>query len=280
MQTSDTITTLFCSSLASLISRTVTYPLDTVKTLVQNNRTKAGIIPVVKTALSTRKFSSFFQGLGVTLILSVPASTVYFTTYDRVKVTAAEHGSNPDSFLVHTASAVFAEGFSGLLFTPMEVMKQKMQVNKKSIGTFSMAKSIYQDFGIRGFFRGYWLSQVVFVPYTISYFVVYEKLKTIWGNYTGTATESVTTSNLSGTAYFLTSSLSACIAGAITNPPEVIKTRAQIASNINTVKIIKELWQEGGPGAFTKGLGARIAWIVPSMSLTVTMFELLKDSLL
>ncbi|KAJ3274206.1 hypothetical protein HDV01_003279 [Terramyces sp. JEL0728] len=273
MHTTETITTLFCSSLASLISRTTTYPLDTIKTLVQNNRTNHGIVPIVKTALSTRKFNSFFQGLGVTLALSVPASTVYFTTYDRVKVTGAEHGYNPDSFLVHTISAVCAEGFSGLLFTPMEVMKQKLQVGTKGTTTLNMAKSIYKDFGIRGFFRGYFLSQ-------ISYFVVYEKLKTMWGSYTRISTESITTSNLSGTAYFLTSSISACIAGAITNPPEVIKTRAQIASNVNTVKIIKELWREGGPRAFAKGMGARMAWIVPSMSITVTMFELLKDALL
>lgn len=218
-----------------------------------------------------------FQGLGVTLVFSVPASAVYLSTYDAAKQKCIAMGYNPHSIYVHSAAAVAAEGLSSVLFTPMEVMKQKLQVYEVRISTAQIASQVYQKHGLGGFYRGYWLTQGVFVPYTITYFVSYEKLKKLVSDKREPNETSTNASNLSFWKYLLCSSTSALLAAAISTPLDVIKTRVQIKSNQPALSVATELFKENGIRSFTKGMGARIAWAAPSMTICVTIFELLKD---
>jgi hypothetical protein len=154
----------------------------------------------------------------------------------------------------------------------MEVLKQKLQVIESKKDTMSMLRDTYTKYGIRGFYKGYFLGQAVFIPYTITYFVTYEQLKLQWKSYLDPSTQQLPIG-----MYITCSSISGAIAGAISNPLDVIKTRVQIASNKNTKQVIQQLYQESGISGFSKGMGARILWIAPSMSLSITIFEMLKD---
>jgi hypothetical protein len=58
---------------------------------------------------------------------------------------------------------------------------------------------------------------------------------------------------------------------------DVVKTRVQIASNMDTRLVIRELYAKYGWKWITKGIVARIGWVAPSMTITITIFELLKD---
>jgi hypothetical protein len=151
----------------------------------------------------------------------------------------------------------------------MEVIKQKLQVSKSRSDTIPLLKDTWNKYGIRGFYRGYFLGQAVFIPYTIAYFVSYEQMKLRWKAYSNSDT-------IPFNIYLISSSISAAIAGAISNPIDVVKCRVQV-SNKRTVDILKQLYNDHGIQGFTKGLGARILWIAPSMSISVTIFELLKD---
>jgi hypothetical protein len=255
----DTLYTLAFSSISSLIARTTFYPLDTIKTRIQHAK-----------AYKPTTWNPFklYQGLGVTLLFSVPASAVYLTTYDTVK----EYRDNSDSFITHTVAAISAEGIAGILFTPMEVLKQKLQVLEAKKDTMSMLRDTYNKFGIRGFYKGYFLGQAVFIPYTITYFVTYEQLKLKWKSSFDPSTQTLPIG-----MYVTCSSIAGALAGAISNPLDVIKTRVQIASNKDTKQVIQQLYRENGIHGFAKGMGARIFWIAPSMSLSITIFELLKD---
>jgi solute carrier family 25 S-adenosylmethionine transporter 26 len=61
--------------------------------------------------------------------------------------------------------------------TPMEVIKNKLQVGAgaeglttkatSSLSTMGLVRDIFKKDGIPGFFRGYWISLGVFVPYTV-----------------------------------------------------------------------------------------------------------------
>jgi hypothetical protein len=253
MKQEDPLLTFASSSLASMIARTVTFPLDTYKTRLQNS-----------SILATLNSRTMFQGLGVTLLFSVPASAVYLSTYDGVKSELGQRGYCTDSFVTHTVAAFSAEGLAGILFTPMEVLKQKMQVNGKKSTTIGTIKDTFNRHGFKGFYRGYLISQLVFIPYTITYFVTYEKLKSNF-------------KEKDCWVYLSCSSISAAFAGAISNPADVIKTRVQIASNKKTLLVVRELYDQFGLKWFTRGMAARVGWVAPSMTIQITLFELFKD---
>jgi solute carrier family 25 S-adenosylmethionine transporter 26 len=94
----------------------------------------------------------------------------------------------------------------------MEVIKNKLQINPQ-LSTLNLSRYIYSKEGIRGFYRGYLLSQLVFVPYTITFFVSYEYLKKSWVNYNS--------HDIGFGGYLACASLSATLAGAVTNPLDV-----------------------------------------------------------
>lgn len=248
------------SAVATLISRGVTYPLDTLKTMAQNTTGNTSYLQLFKSA-------HLFKGLSVTLLFSVPASTIYLTSYDMSKQYLVDNGFHKDEFLVHTIGAISAESISGLIFTPMEVIKQKLQVDAScTLNAKKLFKDIYANNGVKGFYRGYWLTQLVFIPYTITYFTTYERLKSYLSSQ----------SKLEFTSYLFAASVSAAIAGMVSTPMDVIKTRTQIKGEKSAWYVAKELYKEGGIRSFTKGMGARIAWVAPSMSLTIAIWETLK----
>ncbi|KAI8902338.1 mitochondrial carrier domain-containing protein [Globomyces pollinis-pini] len=255
--------TIAASALASLIARLVVHPIDTLKTIIQNGNSASSI---AKTPLG------LYQGVGVTVLFSVPAMTIYLATYDNVKSRFVDR--NIDSVWSHGVSAASAEALAGILFTPMEVVKQKLQVNIKA-STFSIIADVFKQNGLLGFYRGYFLTECVFVPYTVTYFVTYEKLK----KYCQSGVESTQQNATIPLHMYLTcSSIAATLGGIVTNPLDIIKTRVQITGK-SALSVTKQLWNEGGWKSFTRGLGIRTAWIVPNMSITITLFEYLKSTL-
>lgn len=276
----EIINNLLFSSLSALVARTLTHPLDTIKTRTQFATTEA-----TKAILRTK---GLFNGLGVTLLFSVPGTAVYLTAYDELKTWFGREGSmlSSDSLLVHALSGGIAEAVSGIFWTPMEVLKTKMQTGVSASGrrvgddvkmnSLRLARDIVREQGVTGLYRGYLLSQSVFIPYTVVYFSTYEKLKKmslrIFHN-------NDKTRQLSFGNYVACASASGAIAGAISNILDVVKTRVQVTSAKSTVEVIRNLWiNEGGPIAFTKGMFARIMWVTPSMAISISVYELLKNN--
>ena len=151
------------SSIASFVSRTITYPMDSIKTIQMNSNT-------IPRGSGIKTIRILYRGLGITLLFSIPATSIYLNTYDRL---AKEKNVKTIAF-----SAAIAEASAGLIYTPMEVVKQKLQVSNTKLK--DIVKDVINNHGLRGFYRGYFLTQVVFVPYTVTYFLCYENLKKIW----------------------------------------------------------------------------------------------------
>ena len=172
--------------------------------------------------------------------------------------------------MINSLAGAGAEGIASILFTPMDVLKQKMQTGSSSNDTISTVKDLYKSHGIYGFYRGYFLTQLVFVPFSAIYFSVYEKSKKVYS--------SLIKNEIGLGSSFACSLFAASIASVITNPLDVIKTRIQIRTGVSTTAVIKELYYtQGGLCAFGKGLGARIIWAAPSMSLSVALWEIGKS---
>ncbi|TPX55465.1 hypothetical protein PhCBS80983_g05312 [Powellomyces hirtus] len=312
---SDPLSHVAFSSCAAIVARTVAHPLDTLKTRIQfastsTNPTALGHIrATIRSTLKNEPITALYRGLPVALLFSVPALSVYLGAYDYSKTKLGKWGKlgEEDAMGVHAIASCCAEVLSGALWTPMEVLKNKLQVQTKatnptigSLHTWALCKSIYRNEGLRGFYKGYFLALGVFVPYTMVYFMSYEQLKMraaaiLLPKSASSLTTSSTTSplpissqpaslppQLPFIAYVICSGLSGALAGGVSNGLDIVKTRVQAAAAGGTQQsattIVRHMWtHEGKWRAFGRGLGARILWIMPTVTLSMSVYEMLKD---
>ncbi|KAI7878872.1 mitochondrial carrier [Lichtheimia hyalospora FSU 10163] len=292
---------LFASSVAALAARVCTHPIDTIKTRLQvrstmNDHGLASLKQVIVEPSASHQpaavVRSLYRGLPVTLLFSVPALSVYLTCYETTKAYLHQHGGKrgylaQDGMLNHLASGCAAEVAAGTLFTPMEVIKNRLQTQKTQSAA-SMARQIWKTEGIPGFFRGYWMGLAVFVPHTMTYFAAYEECKMAYARYfydKNSRSENTDAAHLPLKAYLLCSGVASAIGITLSTPLDIVKTRWQISAaeqgaefRQGPLVIVKHMWQrEGKWRAFTRGLVARIAWGIPTTAISMTVFEALKD---
>ncbi|KAK9763860.1 hypothetical protein K7432_009114 [Basidiobolus ranarum] len=287
------------SSTAALVARVCTHPLDTVKTRLQVSLgTRVTVLGAAKDILHKESFTAFYRGLPVALTFSVPGLSVYLTTYDFVKANISHiKGFGEEKAANHMFSGLCAEVLSGLFWTPMEVMKNRLQIIERAklpvkknmlpttaelsgSDTLRLAREIYGRDGLRGFYQGYWITLGVFVPHTMIYFVTYEKLKTWISSYKQRGISGAEEA-LTPWVYVLSSAGACSIAAAISNTLDVVKTRWQVANRQGELKsswqLAKHMWlKEGGFKAFTRGMFARVIWATPNAVISMTVYELLK----
>ncbi|KAI8980502.1 mitochondrial carrier domain-containing protein [Pilobolus umbonatus] len=271
---------LIAASISGLVARLTTYPLDTIKTRKQT-KTENGIIDIEYHEIDHRYrryrlewFISLYHGVTISLLFSVPALTVYLSCYEYMK-----HCLNRTdlelfgkrSVLNQVISGTVAEIAAGLLFTPMEVIKSQLQLEKNQhISEWVLIQKIAAEDSILGFYRGYWLSLMVFLPHSVTYFVIYEQLKSYW-----------TLEEQTMLVYLFCASIASIAAIVISTPLDIIKTRWQVSSEkivyqIGPLQIAKQMYlYEGGLYAFTKGLFFRVAWGIPHITINMTLFDLL-----
>ncbi|KAJ1965420.1 hypothetical protein H4R35_007061 [Dimargaris xerosporica] len=305
---------------AALVSRLCTHPLDTIKTRIQveYGTYRAGWVRAVGRIWHTEPWQTFYRGLPVALTFSVPALTTYLTTYEFIKEkldqwaqNCAKHakpdtaarpvGAAAGSWLQtnhignFTVAAIGAEMVSGLIWTPMEVLKTQLQAQSSaaspalltSSATWQLARCIGRTEGFAGFLRGYWLSLAVFVPHTVVYFITYEKLKAAWARHDSLAAHfnATAASGLPFYAYLCSATLACILSAGISNVFDVVKTRWQAHQQQETKQristLVRYMWcSEGGPRAFTRGVAARVISMTPSVAISMTTYEVVKHHLL
>ncbi|KAI9478088.1 MAG: mitochondrial carrier domain-containing protein [Benjaminiella poitrasii] len=294
---------LFASSTAALVARTITHPMDTIKIRLQattiqysNARTLLKQLPNIIFPVQqqqqhgahgnkTKRIVSLYRGLPVALLFSVPALSVYLSCYESTKQALhTNYHIQPDAVTSHLISGCAAEFAAGLLFTPMEVMKNRLQtttttakaMTRQQTSFRSLAKHIFRHEGVRGFFKGYWMSLVVFVPHSMTYFVTYERMKR-WMIRDESRTKP--------TLYMVCSSVAGIASCLVSTPLDIIKTRWQISAaeqgsefRQGPLAIAKKMLRLEGRQVLIRALCANIAWGLPTTAISMTVFEVLKNN--
>ncbi|KAK3240216.1 hypothetical protein CYMTET_49937 [Cymbomonas tetramitiformis] len=236
-------------AISGIIARCVTHPMDTVKARMQVQG------PVASTALPTAlgfvKYSGAFdgfkkilrtegvfglyRGFGVVLGTVPFASAAYFGGYESAKsLVPLEHGA-----LAYISYGLLAQSCAGLVYTPMDIVKERLQVQQflqqgASVsgstvqpfnykGTLDAIGSIFRQDGIRGMFRGYWLQNAAWWPWSIIYFCSYESTRKQLAHWISNESVDQLPSHWSA----LAAAGSAALATTLTNPIDVVKTRYQ-----------------------------------------------------
>ena len=121
-------------------------------------------------------------------------------------------------------------------------------------------------------------------PYISLYWSLYESAKTRfipgYSAYTPSTTPPPTPPSVPFYHYTILSMLSCAIAVSTTSPIELVQSRWQTSgadkNKTSVGGIVKELWRQGGPRAFTRGMSMRVAYSLPANALSMTTYEMIK----
>ena len=186
--------TAVCAGMSSVITKTLLFPIDTIKCRLQAN-----------TSVALR---NLFNGLGPKILLYAPYQSIYMTAYTQARDRC---GTSP---LGVAASGVVAELAGSVVRVPMETIKQRMQMgaigsNRDLIDLIRSTPRIF--FAPRNF-----LAQTLVhdIPCGVVHWVVYEWLRR---DAAGTVSSD---SSAAGSG-----AVAGATAAILTNPLDVVKTR-------------------------------------------------------
>lgn len=256
----DLTATILGSALAGMLARIPCHPLDTVKSRLQAARgplsggsaTSAspnGILSTLRSAVKTEGIRGLYRGFGIAFWGSAPGTCLYFTSYEVAKSTLSSTFPSLAAApaLGHFAAGMTAEAVSCIFWVPIDVVKERMQVQRRlplhsaAAGapplyyrnTLDAFRKISASEGILGLYRGYGATIASFGPFSALYFMFYERFKGIAQRQVlSTATSSRKPSDpdvpLPLALQILTASAAGSAASLVTNPLDLAKLRLQV----------------------------------------------------
>ena len=239
------------------------YPLDTLKTRLQS---QTGF-------LASGGFRGIYAGVGSALIGAAPGAALFFVSYEGIKKVFQDARKSRDGRggnlaqgtwmepVEHMVAASAGEVAACAVRVPTEVIKQRAQAKQASGSAAAMMDILRQRsiIGVRGvwaeLYRGWTITVVRELPFTIIQFPLWEGLKE-WRRRTAMK------ETIDGWEAGLAGSVSGAVAGAITNPLDVLKTRLMLArEKVGALEMTRKIMSESGVGALFKGMGPRTLWI-------------------
>jgi len=272
--------------IAGSFGATIVYPIDLVKTRMQNQRTTVvgqllyeNSLDCVKKVIRNEGFLGFYRGLGPQLVGVAPEKAIKLTVNDLVRGRAMD----PETGRIKLFWEFIAGGSAGgcqVIFTnPLEIVKIRLQVQGEAAKAEGVkpkgAVHIVKQLGLLGLYKGASACLLRDIPFSAIYFPAYSHLKKdlFHEGYNG---KKLT---------FFETLASAAIAGMpaayLTTPADVVKTRLQVEARKGqtTYKGLTDafvkIYREEGPKALFKGGVARIIRSSPQFGFTLVAYEYL-----
>ncbi|KAF0683609.1 Aste57867_24375 [Aphanomyces stellatus] len=282
--------TMLGSATSGILARVVCHPLDVAKANLQvaGQTLYRSTADVLRTTFQKEGVRGLYKGFGVILLGSAPATCLYLTSYEESKkLLLKNHVMQENAFLTSFTAGVLAEALSCIFWVPIDVVKERMQVQSKASAhyyksTADAIKTIYRTEGVRGLYRGYGATLWSFGPFSAFFFLFYEQNKAIAEDFHRKPNEPhIDVPFASLLACSMTASAGASL---VTNPLDLVKLRLQIermhASSssvtpryVNTFQGLQRVAMEEGVLGLWKGVGARIAFQAPLTGLTLALYE-------
>jgi hypothetical protein len=174
--------TILASGTAGVIGRVVCHPIDTIKSKIQGSDRVRGIRDACVGTWRKEGVRGFYQGLGIVLLGTVPGTAMYLCAYEVVKNQLLQQRGWDNRFLVYLVSGLSAEIACCGIFLPVDVIKERLQVqnlrNDYSYrGSFDAFKTIIREEGFLGLYKGYAATIYSFGPFSAIYFALYENVR-------------------------------------------------------------------------------------------------------
>ncbi|KRY55595.1 Mitochondrial glutamate carrier 2 [Trichinella britovi] len=262
--------------IAGIIGVTCVFPIDLVKTRLQNQKIIPGGEPMYRGMLDCfRKsvarggFFGMYSGSGVNILLITPEKAIKLAANDFFRYHLSS-GSGKLS-LVKELVAGAGAGFCQIaVTTPMELLK----IHKNRLSATKIALNILRTKGISGLYKGTAATMARDVTFSAIYFPLFANLNS----------KGPRKKDGSGEAVFWHSFICGNIAGATASfavtPLDVIKTRLQLLQQSNSitpqyrgiVDAFRRILYEEGVTAFFKGAACRMAVVAPLFGIAQTIY--------
>ncbi|KAI9475837.1 MAG: mitochondrial carrier domain-containing protein [Benjaminiella poitrasii] len=277
-------------SIAGAIGATAVYPIDLVKTRMQNQRSKVvgellykNSLDCFKKVLKNEGFLGLYRGLGPQLVGVAPEKAIKLTVNDFVR----GKFTNPQSGEIKFWQEMVAGGAAGasqVVFTnPLEIVKIRLQIQGEQaknvvagevVAPRRSAVWIVKHLGIIGLYKGVSACLLRDVPFSAIYFPAYAHLKK--DLFKESPDHKLAVSEL-----LMAGAIAGMPAAYFTTPADVIKTRLQVEARKGQTTYsgifdaARKIFAEEGFKAFFKGGPARIFRSSPQFGVTLTAYELL-----
>lgn len=271
------------------LSRALTFPFDTLKTLEQSSAKTSASTEVDRDQQSKKSPLEFFvnreyfRGILPAVTSAVPANAIFFVAYNYLQTIAASdcildffaiHGT----VFFHKPSVLFLERliFSALatlpqnaIKIPAELIKQRAQVQPNTSILWLIQQAIRPPLGIMGLYKGGGAQLIREIPYNAIQMATFQSFKEIFLSQSFHNSEvfplGLNLASISG----ILGLIAAAIAAILTQPADVIKTRlmTDVEDNLSDDHIVSEdgiirtarkiIIEEGWRGLFV-GLSPRL----------------------
>lgn len=296
------------SATAGIISRVFTHPLDTAKAIMQSSdaTTLRGPLDAIQKTYGREGLTGLYRGFGAVIIGGTPGTIVYLCSYDFFKRFLGDgdpiSSSSLRSFSVHFASGMLAESVACIVYVPVDVVKERLQVQALSSrvitttaatnecspykGSWDAFKTILRAEHLSGIYKGYGATLASFGPFSAFYFVFYEQFKHYARGNT-TASTNTYREDIPLPLLVACSASAGALASWITSPLDMAKLRLQvqrgrIAASGNTgtqiyyknmLDCLVQTFSKDGLRGLFRGAGARVLHFAPATTITMTCYE-------
>ncbi|KAL9604766.1 MAG: hypothetical protein Q9219_000214 [cf. Caloplaca sp. 3 TL-2023] len=276
-------------SVAGAIGAFVVYPIDLVKTRMQNQRSKRvgevlykNSIDCAKKVVRNEGFKGLYSGVLPQLVGVAPEKAIKLTVNDLIRGQFTDKATNK-IWWPHELLAGGSAGACQVIFTnPLEIVKIRLQVQgemaKHADVPRRSAMWIVKNLGLVGLYKGASACLLRDVPFSAIYFPGYNHLKRdLFGE---------SPSKKLGIIQLLTAGAIAGMPAAyLTTPCDVIKTRLQVEARKGETGYTSlrhcaaTVYREEGFRAFFKGGPARVLRSSPQFGFTLAAYEVLQKLL-
>ncbi|KAI0471614.1 calcium-binding mitochondrial carrier protein Aralar1 [Xylariaceae sp. FL0804] len=276
-------------SIAGAFGAFMVYPIDLVKTRMQNQRGNPGTrlyknsVDCFRKVITNEGFRGLYSGVLPQLVGVAPEKAIKLTVNDLVRgmFTDKKTGQIPVGYEILAGGSA---GACQVVFTnPLEIVKIRLQVQGEVAKSAEGAQKrsamwIVKNLGLAGLYKGASACLLRDVPFSAIYFPTYNHLKRdLFG-------ESPT--KKLGVLQLLTAGAIAGMPAAyLTTPCDVIKTRLQVEARKGDTNYTglrhcaQTILKEEGFKAFFKGGPARILRSSPQFGFTLASYEVLQSLL-
>lgn len=281
---------LIAGGIGGAIGDSVIYPLDTVKTRQQGApnvlkyRTMGSAWNSILWQEGLRK--GVYGGYSPAILGAIPGTMLFFGTYELTKRQFIDKWHFPET-PIHLAAGFLGDLASSFIYVPSEVLKTRLQLQGRYNnphfdsgynyrGMTDAIRTIVRTEGWGALFYGYKATLIRDLPFSALQFAFYEKFHQWAQNFVGKNRDMGVGLELG------TGAVAGGLAGVITTPLDVIKTRVQTQhsdasgpgriSN-STLGGLRAVYRGQGIGGVFGGVGPRLFWTSIQSSIMLLIYQ-------
>ncbi|OMO97650.1 Mitochondrial carrier protein [Corchorus olitorius] len=272
---------MIAGSIAGSIEHMAMFPVDTLKTRMQALGASScsvqhvGVRQALGSILKLEGPSGLYRGIAAMGLGAGPAHAVYFSVYELSKQVLSR--GDPNNSIAHAASGVVATITSDAVLTPMDMVKQRLQLKSSPYkGVVDCVRRVLMEEGIGAFYASYKTTVIMNAPFTAVHFATYEAAKR------GLMTVSPDTADDERLVVHATAGAAAgALAAVITTPLDVVKTQLQCQgvcgcdrfSSSSIGNVIQTIVKKEGYRGLLRGWIPRMMFHAPAAAICWSTYE-------